>query len=174
MELVFDLEVGGSPLLLDLAAARDVVADYLEQHGMSGADVEDVAAAAVLHLWTRVGSGDPPQDPRAYLLSLARDWLAQAGEPGESRSPEPAPARPSPPGSPATELEEAHGHLPAAYQQILAWVREPGLPRHEIAARLGVSVGSVGVLIDRAQAALRAAVGKARPPQGSGETGPED
>lgn len=115
---------------------------------------EDVAQEAFVRLWHT-----PPRDPdralpylRVIVARLAVDWRRQSAHDAAARpdlATAPSPEAKALQGEAWDEVRSALDHLPERDRQAL-WMRASGFRYQEIAARLGIPPGQVGVVLWRA------------------------
>ena len=135
------------------AVYRFLLRDLRDPH-----EAEDVTQSAFLQAYGSVLRGRHPERPRAWLLTIADNLRRRRFRRAERRPREvplddvdiAAPETPS-----ASELGEALGQLPPQQRSALVLREIAGLTYEEIASRLGVTVGSVQMLLFRARRALR-------------------
>ena len=118
---------------------------------------EDVVQTAFLQAYRALLRGDPPREPRAWLFAIARNANRsrfRRDRVSEAELDEDMPlAREE---SLASELREALAVLPPAQRAAILLQEVAGLSYAEIAERLGVTIGSVQMLVFRARRRLRA------------------
>jgi RNA polymerase sigma factor (sigma-70 family) len=135
-------------------------------------DAEDVTQTAFLDAYRALSRGGRPEQPRAWLLTIAenarrRRFRTLGRRPEEAsldREPTAAEAEVT-----VRELRDALELLPPNQRAALVLREVGGFAYAEIAERLGLSVPAVQMLLFRARRALRAAVEKdQRPRRGVG------
>src|SRR5947207_1709681 len=149
------------------AAHYAALCDYVLRFVGSAEATEDIVQDLFLHLWDTRGARDRVRLSRPYLYVAARNralkhlrhrrvveaWIERAGreEPPACETPEDLYLR--------RELEDAVARaiagLPSRCREIFVLRRRDQLGLHEIAARLGVSLGTVKSQLWRAMARLR-------------------
>ncbi|HSL63886.1 MAG TPA: RNA polymerase sigma factor, partial [Gaiellaceae bacterium] len=122
-------------------------------------EAEDVTQAAFLNAYRALARGCTPRRPRAWLLAIAenvrrsrlrgrRDELPLALVEATAAAAEPT--------VDAAEIRDALEQLPASQREAVVLRELAGLSYAEIGEALGVSVGSVQMLVFRGRRALRA------------------
>ena len=156
------------------SAHSEIAAIYADHHGWLQAwlrkkvgnafDAADLAQSTFLKLLCSQG-GEPLQEPRAYLVTVARNLLLnqvrrRAIEQAylDALSALPEPVAPPPEArlmvlETLVEIDRRLGRLPALAKQAFLLAQIEGLSHGEIAAELGISVSTVKRHL--AKAALR-------------------
>jgi RNA polymerase sigma factor (sigma-70 family) len=122
-------------------------------------EAEDVTQATFLNAYRALARGCTPRHPRAWLLAIAenvrrtrlrgrRDELPLALVEATAAAAEPT--------VDAAEIRDALERLPASQREAVVLRELAGLSYAEIGEALGVSVGSVQMLVFRGRRALRA------------------
>lgn len=137
---------------------RDAVYHSLLRDLRDPHEAEDVTQTAFLQAYGSVLRGRRPERPRAWLLTIAdnlrrRRFQRSQGRPRHVPLDQVEVAAPETPS--ATELGAALGELPPQQRSALVLREVAGLSYEEIAHRLGVTVGSVQMLLFRARRSMR-------------------
>ena len=145
------------------------LARYLARLTDDAAAASDLAQEAFVRLCAR---GSMPNDPRAWLVSVAHNLLRNEREQIRRRArilgahgEEIAPARMAPPPDAAMESAERRAEVRRALGAIaererrMLLLRYEGFSYREIASALGIHEASVGTLLARAKASFREALG---------------
>jgi RNA polymerase sigma-70 factor, ECF subfamily len=123
-------------------------------------DAEDVTQVAFLNAYRALKRGSEPDNPRAWLLTIARNVTRRRFRGGASRvrevelDPE-ALVAPEPDAPSATEIREALRRLRPNQRAVIVFREIGGLSYAEIAETLELSVPAVETLLFRARRALR-------------------
>ena len=140
---------------------------YLDRLSGDPALAADLAQDAFVRLYRR---GSPPDDPAAWLITVATNLLRNAGSTRARRKrllsvtrAEGAVADPPAAPGEALEADEARRRVRAVLDKLpererrLLLLKAEGYRYHEMAAALDLNPASVGVLLARAKQAFRAA-----------------
>jgi RNA polymerase sigma-70 factor (ECF subfamily) len=129
------------------------------------AEVDDLAQETFLRAWRRVGDVRDPGAFGGWLAAIARNAAADARRRARPHAPldGDVPARAPPPSAEAREALRALRALPEAYRETLALRLVAGMTGPEIAARLGMTPGSVRVNLCRGMRLLKDRLGERRP-----------
>lgn len=146
------------------------LARYLERLTDDAATAADLAQEAFVRLCAR---GSMPDDPRAWLVSVAHNLLRNERERIRRRArilgahgEEIAPTRMAPPADDAMESAERRAEVRRALvalgerERRMLLLRYEGFSYREIASALGIHEASVGTLLARAKASFRQALGE--------------
>jgi RNA polymerase sigma-70 factor (ECF subfamily) len=130
--------------------------EFLRRYLGDGKTAEDVAQDAFLQLWQHPNGFDPTRASlKAYLFGIAAKraadwWRHRAREEKTAASPQAGRCT-----EPATLMEEALGHLEPESRSLL-WLRSvEGYSCAELAAMLGIPVGTVKSRLFAAREQLR-------------------
>jgi RNA polymerase sigma-70 factor, ECF subfamily len=123
-------------------------------------EAEDVTQLAFLNAYRALKHGGEPEQPRAWLLAIARNvarrrYRSRAGRPVEVELDPELVAAPEHDGPTGTEIREALARLRPNYRAVLVLREIGGLSYAETAETLGLSVSAVETLLFRARRALR-------------------
>jgi RNA polymerase sigma-70 factor (ECF subfamily) len=121
------------------------------------AEVDDLAQDVFLQAWRRLATLREPAAFGAWLATIARHRAADAhrrARPHAALADVPAPS--PPPSAEAREALAALRTLPEAYRETLAMRLVAGMTGPEIAARTGMTPGSVRVNLHRGMRMLKA------------------
>jgi RNA polymerase sigma-70 factor, ECF subfamily len=163
---------------LAMAAFREYLPDlhaYLVRRMHRGSDVPDLT----MEIYERILRNRRPdeiENPRAYVFRIASNVVREAQGlearnivAFDSETVDHA-GRSMPSSDDVMErvghdqelqaLEQAIANLPPTYQAVVLLALRDGLSYKEVAARTGLSVGSVGVYVCEARARLRAILGR--------------
>ena len=128
-------------------------------------EAEDVTQAAFLNAYRALLQGDVPRRPRAWLIAIAENVRRSRVRGRRDELPlalveQVAPARESSVG--AGDIREALAGLPESQRVALVLRELAGLSYAEIGDAMGVSVGSVQMLVFRGRRSLRSKLGGTR------------
>ncbi|MFT3916715.1 MAG: sigma-70 family RNA polymerase sigma factor [Anaeromyxobacteraceae bacterium] len=148
------------------AAVRPRLWAWLRRVAGDGALADEVAQEAFVRFLDRDGLALPEAERRPYLYGIAWRVLADLRRHARRHSPlAEAPAETTAPASPeAARAVEVLAALPERQRALLWLAHVEGLSHKEIAAALGLSPGSVRVLLHRARARAAALLGGEDPP----------
>ena len=138
-------------------------------HALTGdrAEAADAVQEAFVRAWVRRDRLDLERDPEAWVRTTARRlaarrWRRAQFRLGVLRAQPPAPAAPEP-SADVVVLVAALRRLPRAQREAVVLHHLVDLPVADVAAELGVSVGTVKSRLSRGRAALAAAVDGSAP-----------
>jgi RNA polymerase sigma-70 factor, ECF subfamily len=172
-----------SELLARIAQERDAAAfhelyqsygprvkAYLVRRGADAATAEDLAQETLLAVWRRAGLFSSAKGSAStWIFSIARNlwidrlrrevpWQELPAAHAEATSPDPSPDTLLAENEVQVRVRAALAELPAEQQRVLELAYLQGLSHGEIAARLGVPLGTVKSRVRMAYQRMRAAV----------------
>lgn len=138
---------------------RPQVFRYAVASGASGTEADDLLQEAFLRYYLTLLAGDEIRNPQAWLFSATRNlWITKVRERARRKETALEPTVPSDcsaiDGLEHRQLWEQLLSLLAPRERECVELRRDGLDYQEIGQRLGISGGTVGVLLHRARRRL--------------------